>query len=164
MQASKHPNIIPIALQVRGTKGGGKGQGFGFSGRFGIPMELRLMFRAGERRVLVVDDDPGVLSLLRHTLETVGYEVHTAPNGKEALGLWLGNCYALVITDLVLAFSEGVDLIRSIRKLDQQVPILAITGFGQEVAQEALDAGADHVLRKPFHLFEVRELMRRLIH
>lgn len=121
------------------------------------------MFRAGERRVLVVDDDPGVLSLLRHTLETVGYEVHTAPSGKEALSLWFENYYAVVITDLVLASSEGVDLVRKIRKVDQRVPILAMTGFGQEVAQEALDAGADYVLRKPFHLFEVREIMRRLM-
>lgn len=121
------------------------------------------MFRAGERRVLVVDDDPGVLSLLCHALETVGYRVHTAPNGKEALSLWLENYYAMVITDLILACSEGVDLVRKIRELDQHVPILAITGFGQEIAQEALDAGADHVLRKPFHLFEVREVMKRLM-
>lgn len=121
------------------------------------------MFGAGERRVLVVDDDPGVLSLLRHTLEAVGYEVHAVASGKEALSLWLGNHYAMVITDLVLASFEGVDLVRRIREMDQQVPILAITGFGQEVAQEALDAGADHVLRKPFHVFEVREVMRRLM-
>ena len=118
---------------------------------------------AGKKRVLVVDDDPGVLSLLRHTLETVGYEVHTATSGSQGFAMWQENHYALVITDLVLAASGGVDLVRRIRATDNQIPILAITGFGQEVAQEALDAGADHVLRKPFHLFEVRELVRRLM-
>lgn len=121
------------------------------------------MYRSGEKTVLVVDDDIGVQGLIRHTLESVGYRVEAAQGSEEALRLWRDRFYGLVITDLVLASSGGVDLIREIRSDDQQVPILAITGFGQEVAQEALDAGADHLLRKPFHLFELRELIRRLM-
>jgi DNA-binding response OmpR family regulator len=121
------------------------------------------MYRVGEKRVLVVDDEAGVRSLLRNALEIVGYEVHTAADGAEALRLWESNPYGLVITDLVFMSAGGVDLVQRIRSSDDHVPILAITGFGQEVAQEALDAGADHVLRKPFHLFEVRDLVKRLI-
>jgi len=121
------------------------------------------MYRTGEKRVLVVDDEAGIRSLLRNCLDIVGYEVDTAPDGAEALRLWKDHVYGLVITDLVLMSSGGVDLVRRIRAADDDVPILAITGFGQEVAQEALDAGADHVLRKPFHLFEVRELVKRLV-
>jgi CheY-like chemotaxis protein len=46
--------------------------------------------------------------------------------------------------------------------MDIDVPILVITGFGQEVAQEALDAGADRVLLKPFHLFQIRDMVEKL--
>lgn len=120
------------------------------------------MYRMGERRVLVVDDEVGVRNLLKTSLEIADYAVDTASDGVEALRLWEERAYGLVITDLVF-LSGGIDLVQRIRAADDQVPILAMTGYGQEVAQEALDAGADHVLRKPFHLFEVRDLVERFI-
>lgn len=111
------------------------------------------------RRALVVEDDPGVRSLLRHALEQMGFVVTCAQQKEEALRLWEEGEYSLVVTDLVLGPSGGDELIRAIRNRGGKVPILAITGFGQEVAQEALDAGADYILRKPFHLVELRRIL-----
>jgi two-component system response regulator (stage 0 sporulation protein F) len=121
------------------------------------------MYRKGERRILVVDDDAGIRSLLKNSLEVSGYQVETAQDGVEALRLWDAQTYGLIITDMVFMYSGGIDLVQSVRGRDAQVPILAITGYGEGVAQEALEAGANHVLLKPFHLFEVRQVVDRLL-
>ncbi len=121
------------------------------------------MYRKGEKRILVVDDDAGIRVLLKNSLEATGYQVDVAQNGVEALRLWEAKSYGLLITDMVFMYSGGIDLVQSIRGRDAQVPILAITGYGEGVAQEALEAGANHVLLKPFHLFEVRELVDRMV-
>jgi DNA-binding response OmpR family regulator len=77
--------------------------------------------------------------------------------------MWSQYTYGLIITDLIYLPHGGVNFIRAVRRQDDRIPILAITGYGQETAQEALDAGADHVLFKPFHLFQVREAVERLL-
>jgi DNA-binding response OmpR family regulator len=117
------------------------------------------MAERARKRALVVEDDPGVRSLLQHALEQMGFEVTCARAKEEALKFWEEKEYSLLITDLVLGPSGGDELIRAIRRKDARVPILAVTGFGQEVAQEALDAGADYILRKPFHLLELRKII-----
>jgi two-component system, response regulator, stage 0 sporulation protein F len=121
------------------------------------------MFRKGNKRILVVDDEMGIRSLLKSSLGAMGYEVDTVANGIEALRLWDTHVYGLIITDMVFVYSGGIDLVQSIRQMNIEVPILAMTGYGAELAQEALDAGADRVLLKPFHLFEVRELVDRMV-
>jgi CheY-like chemotaxis protein len=121
------------------------------------------MYRHSEKRILVVDDDEGVRSLLINSLGAMGYQVDAAADGQEAFGLWGANAYGLVISDVIYFHSGGIDLVNRIRQEDAEVPIVVITGYGQEIAQEALDAGADHVLMKPFHLFQVRDIVEKLI-
>lgn len=121
------------------------------------------MYQRGEKRILVVDDDEGVRNLLINSLEAMGYQVDAAVDGQEALHLWEASSYGLIITDVIYCPPGGVDLVNNIRQLDAEVPIMVITGYGQEIAQEALDAGADHVLMKPFHLFQIRDIVTKLI-
>jgi|YNPBryantNP2012_1023418.scaffolds.fasta_scaffold100858_1 DNA-binding NtrC family response regulator len=121
------------------------------------------MYRKGERRILVVDDDDGILSLLKNCMEGMGISVDTARNGVEAIRLWRAGTYGLIMTDVVYMYSGGIDLVQQIRAVDSEIPILVMTGYGEEVAQEAVAAGANHILLKPFHLFEVRELVARML-
>ncbi len=121
------------------------------------------MYEKGERRILVVDDDEGILSLLKNCMEGMGVSVDTARDGVEALRLWRTQTYGLVMTDVVYMYSGGIDLVEQIRSVDSEIPILVMTGYGEEVAKEAVAAGANHILLKPFHLFEVRNLVAEML-
>jgi two-component system KDP operon response regulator KdpE len=110
-------------------------------------------------RVLVVDDEPQILRALRITLHAHGYHVLTAPNGTTALRLTAHEHPDVVVLDLGLPDQDGVEVIKSLRRWTQ-VPILILSGrlqSGQKV--QALDAGADDYVTKPF---AVDELLARI--
>lgn len=111
----------------------------------------------------MVDDDEGILSLLKNCMEGMGISVDTARDGVEALRLWGTQTYGLVMTDVVYMYSGGIDLVQQIRSVDSKIPILVMTGYGEEVAKEAVAAGANYILLKPFHLFEVRNLVTGML-
>jgi two-component system KDP operon response regulator KdpE len=116
-------------------------------------------------RILVVDDEPQILRVLRRGLEGHGFEVATAPDGPTALDIFRSSRVNLVITDLRMPDMDGVALCARIRKLGP-VPILVLSVKGEELAKvEALDAGADDYMTKPFGMEEllarVRALSRR---
>ena len=116
-------------------------------------------------RVLVVDDEPQITRVLRTVLTSQGYEVRTAGEGETALtsfGEWRPE---LVITDLYMPHMDGVELCRRIRA-SSNVPIIVLSVKGEEKAKvEALDAGADDYVTKPFGtdelLARVRAMLRR---
>jgi two-component system, OmpR family, KDP operon response regulator KdpE len=110
-------------------------------------------------RILAVDDEPEILSALGTILRGAGYEIDTAASGKEALALaTLWNPDA-VILDLVLPDQSGIEVCRELRTWTQ-VPILLLSVVGDEDEKvEALDAGADDYVTKPF---VVNELLARL--
>jgi len=116
-------------------------------------------------RVLVVDDEPQILRALRINLRARQYEVSTAATGVEALEQAAAHPPDLVILDLGLPDMDGVDVIGGLRGWTA-VPIIVLSGradSGDKV--EALDAGADDYVTKPFRLAEllarVRALLRR---
>jgi two-component system KDP operon response regulator KdpE len=117
------------------------------------------------RRILVVDDETQITRVLRRSLSARGYEVQTANDGEEALsvfGQWVPD---LVVTDLSMPQMAGLELCRRLRKLSQ-VPIIVLSVKGEERAKvEALDAGADDYITKPFGMDEllarVRVALRR---
>jgi two-component system KDP operon response regulator KdpE len=117
------------------------------------------------RRVLVVDDETQITRVLRMVLTSHGYHVNTAADGQSALtylASWRPN---LVITDLAMPHMDGLELCRRIRSTST-VPIIVLSVKGAERAKvEALDAGADDYLTKPFGtdelLARVRAALRR---
>ncbi|MDQ3011686.1 MAG: response regulator transcription factor [Acidobacteriota bacterium] len=117
------------------------------------------------QRILVVDDETQIARVLRRGLSARGYEVQTASDGEEALttfSQWLAD---LVITDLSMPQMGGLELCRRLRKLSQ-VPIIVLSVKGEERTKvEALDAGADDYVTKPFGIDEllarVRATLRR---
>jgi two-component system KDP operon response regulator KdpE len=111
-------------------------------------------------KVLIVDDEPPIRKLLRMGLGTQGYHIIDAPNAKTALELMSAEP-DLVILDLGLPDMQGLDLLRQIRQLRQDVPIVVLSSRGDEVAKvEALDLGADDYVTKPFGMDELLARIR----
>lgn len=117
------------------------------------------------QRILVVDDETQIARVLRRGLSARGYEVQTASDGEEALSVFSQWPADLVITDLSMPQMGGLELCRRLRKLSQ-VPIIVLSVKGEEKTKvEALDAGADDYVTKPFGIDEllarVRAALRR---
>ena len=116
-------------------------------------------------KVLVVDDEPDLVSLLQEWLEEDGHEVHSATDGAEALRLFFKHKPALSITDLRMPEKNGFQLISRIREMSD-VGVLVLTAQGSEENMvRGLDLGADDYLVKPVSkqvfLARVRSLLRR---
>ena len=101
-------------------------------------------------RILVVDDDPDILVLLRHRLEQLGYAVSTAAHGAEALAKLAGEEPALVLLDLRLPRLSGLDVLQQIKQTAPEVTVIVMTAYASvEKAVEAMKAGAYDFLTKP---------------
>jgi two-component system KDP operon response regulator KdpE len=109
--------------------------------------------------LLVVDDEPQILRVLKPTLAAAGYEVTTAETGQAALTLLASHGFDAVILDLGLPDIDGKEVIDRVREWSE-VPILVLSARDIELEKiEALDRGADDFVNKPF---AVGELMARL--
>jgi len=116
-------------------------------------------------RVLVVDDEPQILRALRINLSARGYEVRVAADGRQALAQAAEHPPDVVILDLGLPDLDGVEVIRGLRGWTS-VPIIVLSGrSGSDDKVDALDAGADDYVTKPFGVDEllarVRAVSRR---
>ncbi|MBD5831638.1 response regulator transcription factor [Janibacter melonis] len=117
-------------------------------------------------KILVADDDPQILRALRITLTAKGYDVVTALDGAQAVAAAVDQQPDLVLLDLGMPRLDGVEVIHAIRGWSQ-APILVVSGrAGSADKVEALDAGADDYVTKPFAVDEllarVRALTRRV--
>jgi two-component system KDP operon response regulator KdpE len=116
-------------------------------------------------RVLVVDDEPQILRALAINLRARGYDVRTAGSGSDALSIAAADGPELVVLDLGLPDMDGTEVIAGLRGWSS-VPILVLSGRSDGIDKvEALDAGADDYLTKPFGMDEllarIRAMMRR---
>jgi len=118
------------------------------------------------KRILVVDDEPSIVELIRVNLEDGGYEVGIAADGDEALERFSQEAWDLVILDLMLPGVDGIEVCRRIRK-ESQVPIIMLTAKADEIDRVlGLEMGADDYVTKPFSprelLARVRAVLRRV--
>lgn len=116
-------------------------------------------------RILVVDDEPQLLRVLRTGLKSRGYDVRAAADGLSAFDTFSDWHPDLVITDLAMPTMNGLELCRRLRAISQ-VPIIVLSAKGEEQTKvEALDIGADDFVTKPFGIDEllarVRASLRR---
>ena len=110
-------------------------------------------------RVLVIDEEAAIRKLLRMGLNSQGYEVIEAANGKEALDRLAGDP-ALIILDLGLPDIQGHELLRMVRGRNETVPIIVLSSRGDEAGKvQSLDLGADDYVTKPFG---TEELLARI--
>ncbi len=100
--------------------------------------------------VLLVDDDAPLLEAYVSTLRETGYRVEGAGDGTGALAQLAETCFDVVVSDIVMPGMDGLRLLRAVRKLDLDVPVLLITGNANlESATQALNEGATRYLTKP---------------
>lgn len=108
-------------------------------------------------RVLVVDDDEGIREALTEYLETLEYSVVNATDGEDALNKYAKGDYEIILADLMMPNVDGMDLLRRIREIDEDVIFLMITGHPSiGTAVESINLGADDYITKPFHLEDVK--------
>ncbi|MEE9386587.1 MAG: ATP-binding protein [Nannocystaceae bacterium] len=120
----------------------------------------------GDERLLVVEDEPVVRSIIVRTLERLGYEVRSASNGSEALSMCdngeLGD-FALLITDIVMPHLGGAELARRLRESRTDLPTLYISGYADRYPDELGGAGNSTLLCKPFLPHELARRVRSMI-
>jgi two-component system, NtrC family, nitrogen regulation response regulator GlnG len=115
-------------------------------------------------RLLVVDDERGIVIALKGLFTKEGYEVETAESGEEALGKVKAGLFHVIITDLSMKGMSGLELLKHVRELDPACAVLMITAFGtQRIAVEAMKAGAEDYLPKPFDNDELRMKVRKVM-
>jgi PAS domain S-box-containing protein len=117
-------------------------------------------------RVFLVDDEPNILSATRDALEQSGFQVDTAPNGQEALDQLKARQFDVdvLITDIVMPNLDGVSLIKEVHAARPDVPIIAASGLADSRTDDALDAGADVFLSKPFTDEKLRAALQQVLH
>jgi two-component system KDP operon response regulator KdpE len=107
-------------------------------------------------RILAIDDDPLVLRLIQHSLEKLGYEIVTAPNGKSGIEMVHKKQPHIVILDLMMPQMDGWETCRSIRSFSK-VPVIILSARGsQQDILKGLKMGADDYLVKPFYPEELQ--------
>jgi len=124
--------------------------------RFGAVVEKES--RAMHERVLVVDDEPGVLHVCRRAFRRLGYDPETASSTEEALELLSREQFDLLVTDIMMPGITGLELLARALELQPHLAAIVITGFGTiEVAIKALRAGARDFVVKPFSVPDLRD-------
>jgi len=116
-------------------------------------------------RLLVIDDNDEILISLKRFLSKKNYLVVLASNGLDALKLIETASYEfdLVVSDLVMPNISGVAITTIIKKDNPKMPVIAITGYGEQPGSLAKEAQADIVLEKPFKLDELDEIIKKLL-
>lgn len=160
LNPSKPPAIIGPAKQA-GGKMASQARRLPRSGE----ISLRQKNQVQGTKVLIVDDDPAIVALLRECLEAEGYEAVTAGNGREGLRQFFDHRPNLVVLDVLMPEMDGLELCRCLREVSA-VPILFLSGKGAEMDKvQGLDIGGDGYLTKPFLLEEfvarVKAILRR---
>ncbi len=120
---------------------------------------------ASNSKILLVDDDPTVLDLVRETLEGCGYDIDTATNSQEALSKVRDGAYAMIIVDLLLPDMNGFILSQEIKRVNPTLAdkILFISGilFGQSTVEHLGSVGAGF-LSKPFQIDSLIEAVDKI--
>jgi DNA-binding NtrC family response regulator len=115
------------------------------------------------KTILVVEDDPDVLSVMVKNLELAGYKVITATDGMEGLKKIKSGGYNLVITDIVMPYVSGTGVVSVLKESEPHIPVIAVTGYGEIPETVAMERKADLVLSKPVRMSDLKEHVARLL-
>ena len=116
------------------------------------------------KKVLLVDDEPSIVTLLAFNLEKDGYEVTTATDGAEGYRLAISNPFDFIILDLMLPGIDGMDICKRLRQEKFDTPIMILTAKDDELEKIiGLELGADDYMTKPFSPREVLARMKAIL-
>jgi len=115
-------------------------------------------------KILVVEDNQLILKVIETKLKKEGYEVINCENGKEAIERISDSLPDLVITDIMLPYNSGLEIVNFVKeKLQKNIPVIVLSGLGQEkTIEEAFKLGADDYMTKPFNLSELLMRIKRV--
>jgi DNA-binding NtrC family response regulator len=117
-----------------------------------------------QEELLVVDDEPQMLIAINETLRRSGYGITTAGSGMEALRRLKEKYYRLIITDMRMPEVSGLDLLRKVKNLAPQTPVILLTAYGTiQNAVDAMREGAYDYLLKPFSSESLENIVRRAL-
>ncbi|MDD5688254.1 MAG: response regulator [Elusimicrobia bacterium] len=117
------------------------------------------------KKILVVDDDLNICEMLRFILESQGYVVSTINDGKEALNSVKEDKPELVLLDIVLPSMNGIEVLRNIKEIDENIKVIMITAYSNygEKIVEAFRLGACDCIFKPFNIEYLKESILEVI-
>ena len=119
-----------------------------------------------KRRILLFEDEEAIREALAERLMIEGFDVGSAPNGRKGLKLFQETPGELVITDILMPEVDGLEVIRTLRRLRVAPLIIAMSGGGGrdlDFLIEAKEFGADGVLAKPFHVDDLVAMIQKLL-
>ena len=115
-------------------------------------------------RIMIIEDDEEMRSLLIDFFKEEGFETDSASNGIDALRILSEDHFDLVITDLRMPGLTGLDILPTIRRLKPETPIIVMTAYGSDhVRLKSFEKGATTYLEKPIRLSELRSLIREMV-
>jgi CheY-like chemotaxis protein len=115
-------------------------------------------------KILLIDDEPTLRLTFRHALCEAGYNVTIASDGLEGYALHEIVRADLIITDLMMPYQDGFSMIKKLRKLDPDVPIIGMSGAPQRRVDElCIESGANIFLPKPVTIPQILKAVRELL-
>ncbi len=119
---------------------------------------------ASKKQILIADDEANLRKLLAAQLQQEGYEVHTVPDGREALAALKEHHFDALITDLRMPHIDGLALLRQCQESHPELPVVLITAYGTvETAVEAMRYGAFDFIAKPFDRTEIQNVVAKAL-
>jgi len=112
------------------------------------------------KRILLADDDPDTLLVLKDRLESLGYQVHTVSNGQEAVEEMGRGDFSAVIMDIKMPELDGIEALRKIKQNRPNTPVIMITSVKEKIL-DVLAVGAEACLLKPVDPDRLREALER---
>ncbi len=115
-------------------------------------------------RILIIDDDPHFLRVLKRILSSEKFEVTATSNPCEAIGLLRSGSFNLIICDLRMPDCDGLNLLTAIRSAGDAIPVIILTAYGEvDTYLEAMNAGATEYLNKPIKSDELVQVVRNCL-
>ena len=119
--------------------------------------------RARTVNILIIEDDPSIRGAIQSILSLNGYSVTLAENGEEGMSRFKEGTYDMVFTDLGMPGSSGWEVVSAIKHLRNDVPVVVMTGWPEEIIRQALDPNdVQEVLVKPFIMDSLLDLVGKL--
>ena len=116
-----------------------------------------------KKTILVIEDNPDVLSVIIKYLKRSGYDIIAAKDGMEGLKKLESGGYDLVITDIVMPYVSGVGVVTALKGKNPHIPVIVITGYGKEPEAAAMEKNADLVLAKPVKMSVLKDHIVQLL-
>jgi CheY-like chemotaxis protein len=118
-------------------------------------------------RILIVEDDDSIRRAMVTVLGRAGYRVREASSGQEATRMWKEEECDLVLTDIHMPDKDGIEMMRELRELKPELPIIAVSGSGERTCRALLSGaninGAIRTLDKPFKIAELLDCVGQLL-